>query len=174
MPHSIKHLRRGPKVSRKLQVKLFNVHSISDKGFLIRDTIEDADVDISFLTETWLTENDNVKIECIRPNSFGRPASFPRITGRGGGIAIVSKQSLFSSRIDDFKSFEATKSYLRFNGNNFVFFCLYRPPLLKKNKLSAADFISDFEIFLDSVVLTFNKQESINQFRVSAGTCQMS
>ena len=129
--------------------------SPSDNGFLIRDIVDEENVDIAFITETWISENDNVKIESIRPNSFGRHVSFPRITGgRGGGIAIVSKQSLSSSRIDDFNTFEASKSFLRFNANNFAFFCVYRPPPSKKNKLTVTEFLSEFEIFLDSVVLT--------------------
>ena len=71
---------------------LYNVQSISDNGFLIRDIVDEENVDIAFITETWISENDNVKIESIRLNSFGRPVSFPRITG-GPAAEVEASQS---------------------------------------------------------------------------------
>ena len=156
LPHTRSIIKRDAKVSRKMKLMVMNVQSVGENAFIIREIIEEENVDIAFITETWFNEGDNTRLEAMKPNSFGKAVSFPRI-GRGGGIAIISKQAPFSSSIDDFPTFEATQSNLRFNNNNYVFFCIYRPPPSKKNKLTVSDFISDFTTFLDSVVLATKK-----------------
>ena len=63
------------------------------EAYIVRQNlsiIEDADVDISFLTETLLTENDTVKIECIRPNIFSSNRSVsPEADPRAEGLETV-------------------------------------------------------------------------------------
>ena len=79
----------------KLKMCLFNAQSVckDGKADAIADFIHNGQVDIAFITETWLNSVGHEPIEkCLTPTDY-RLASFPRPT-LGGGIAILYKDSL--------------------------------------------------------------------------------
>ncbi|XP_070208070.1 piggyBac transposable element-derived protein 4-like [Littorina saxatilis] len=80
----------------------FNAKSVgqSRKRTAITDFIVDHDVDIMFITETWLRESgDESKCADLTPPGY-KLFSFPRQVGptakRGGGIAVIVKDHLAS------------------------------------------------------------------------------
>ena len=81
-----------------LTMRLFNAQSVCqpEKRVSICDFICDADVDILFLTETWLNSSGD-EARCIDLAPCGHDVrSFHRLT-RGGELAIVARKTIFQS-----------------------------------------------------------------------------
>ena len=78
-----------------LRVALFNARSVNDplKRAEISTFISDSQVDILFLTESWLRQQgDEAKCPDLAPMGYS-VCSFPR-PSRGGGIAVVYSDTL--------------------------------------------------------------------------------
>lgn len=76
-----------------LNMALVNARSICNKTFILNDFLTRHDLDILFLTETWASAGElSVFEELCLPNCCF--ISTPRSAGRGGGVAMVFKQSL--------------------------------------------------------------------------------
>ena len=144
------------KGAKNLTLSLFNAQSVRqpEKRVSICDFICDADVDILFLTETWLSSSGD-EARCIDLAPCGYDVkSFPRLT-RGGGLAVVARKAIFqslkftSSFTFDHSSFELVMVTLSLSNRSTHFFCIYRPPPNSKNKLSVSLFIEQLPALLD-------------------------
>ena len=125
---------------------------MSEKANLLNDLIRDSNADLIFFTETWLSERgDEVKINTMTPPYY-QACSFPRLTGSGGGLCILTKKSFVnpkSKRIPEFTSFECSKTEIIINNIKVIFYCIYRPTPSARNGLTPSLFISEFEKFLE-------------------------
>ena len=140
----------------KLKMCLFNAQSVckDGKADAIADFIHNGQVDIAFITETWLNSVGHEPIEkCLTPTDY-RLASFPRPT-LGGGIAILYKDSLhpllsFSQSLPfSHSSFEHVQVCFQSTPHPITFSCVYRPPPSSTNKLTTRMFLSEFDQLLD-------------------------
>ena len=140
----------------KLKMCLFNAQSVckDGKADAIADFIHNGQVDIAFITETWLNCVGHEPIEkCLTPTDY-RLASFPRPT-LGGGIAILYKDSLhpllsFSQSLPfSHSSFEHVQVCFQSTPHPITFSCVYRPPPSSTNKLTTRMFLSEFDQLLD-------------------------
>ena len=139
-----------------LKLCLFNAQSVckDGKADAIADFIHNGQVDIAFITETWLNSVGHEPIEkCLTPTDY-RLASFPRPT-LGGGIAILYKDSLhpllsFSQSLPfSHSSFEHVQVCFQSTPHPITFSCVYRPPPSSTNKLTTRMFLSEFDQLLD-------------------------
>ena len=144
------------KSSSLFRISLFSAHSVgsAERRIEISNFVTDQDIDILFITETWLKENgDEPKCSDVTPPGYSI-SSFPR-NSRGGGIAILAKNHVFSrltfKSIFDFdhSSFELVQTTLTLQKRSVHFFCLYRPPPSLKNKLTDSLFLEQFPKLLD-------------------------
>ena len=85
----------------ELNVSCLNARSAAsisnkyDKPLLIQDFIVDNNVNICFLTESWLTPDTPASVlNLLTPENYSIQ-HVPRSTGRGGGIAAIYK-SIFN------------------------------------------------------------------------------
>ena len=134
--------------AKNFTVGLFNAQSVCqpEKRVSICDFICDAGVDIFFITETWLSSSGD-EARCIDLAPCGYDVkSFPRLS-RGGGLAVVARNTISlsleftSSFTFDHSSFELVMVTLSLSNRSTHFFCIYRPPPNRKNKLSVSLFI---------------------------------
>lgn len=91
---------------KPLKVACFNAHSVglATRRTEIRHFVVSNNIDIMFIVESWLKENgDATKLYDLTPTGYSIK-SFPRLT-RGGGIAILAKNDVFS-RLDFLSNFE--------------------------------------------------------------------
>ena len=108
---------------------LINIQSVNNKTHDIRDLINDMKLDFLAMTETWLSDHENAKINEMTPsthNFFSRP----RGEGRGGGVGIfLSKnfKKVNEKRINNV-SFEGMQVNCEYVGRKIVFLIIYRPP----------------------------------------------
>ena len=144
-----------------LIVCLFNARSVgtSRRRSDISTFIQDNNIDIMLLTETWLRPaGDEAKIADLAPPGYS-VLSFPRSAGgsgaKGGGIAFVIRDSLkphvatTSSFPVHHPCFETAQLTLTYNKQLTNLFCIYRPPPSKKNKFSDSMFFDQFSDFLE-------------------------
>lgn len=154
---STSQLSHQPALSdNKLSLCLFNSQSVckDGKADTIADFVIENNLDIMFITETWLRQlGDEPITASLTPRGY-RLASYPR-PSRGGGIAVLYKDSLhsrlsFSQSLPfSHPSFEFVEICLKLSGQSVTFSCLYRPPPSTENKLTTSMFFSDFDQLLD-------------------------
>ena len=129
-----------------LRMGLINARSIANKSLFLSDLFTSKGMDFMLLTETWQREleyyhlNELCPVDC----SF---ISTPRLTGRGGGLAVVFKKHFIcqSMTAGTYSSFELQITKV---GRSYTFYCIlvYRPPG------PAASFLTDFSDFLSSII----------------------
>ena len=125
-------------------VCVFNAQSVGprDKRTEIVEFICDECSDIMFLTETWMrSHGDEAKYADLTPAGYSL-RSFLRAT-RGGGLAIILRDNFPVTITTSFhfahSSFELI-NVTRTAPDHVHFFCLYRPPPSKRNKLTDSVF----------------------------------
>ena len=150
----------------QLCVCQFNARSVvanARKRTAITDFMADHDVDIMFLTETWLRESgDESKCADLTPPGY-KLFSLPRQLGptasSGGGILVIIKECLMSnctittSFPFTHTSFEVLELSLTLHNERCCLFCVYRPPPSKRNKLTHSVFYDELPEFLDYCVM---------------------
>ncbi|XP_006824506.1 uncharacterized protein LOC102801587 [Saccoglossus kowalevskii] len=90
----------------------------------------------------------------LTPSGF-KCRQFPRLTGAGGGIAIVHKTTakVNTSCSQTFSSFEWLEITVDSKHGRIRYILMYRPPPSFSNKLTSNGFLSDFSDLLDIYVL---------------------
>ena len=88
-------------IANDLSIMLANVQSIKSKTELVIDYLLDNKVDIAILTETWLSDNDEIWLNASDLNQNGyKTINQNRPKRRGGGLAIVCKSHLQVKHLD--------------------------------------------------------------------------
>ena len=134
-----------------------NTQSVRNKTTDICDHVMHANVDLIFLCETWLRpDGDESDCVALTPPGFCL-RSYPRMSGAGGGLAVLYRNSLtknitVSTRDFVFTAFEICEVRISLDSHTVVFLCVYRPPPSRKNKLTNAMFLEQFTDLLESYV----------------------
>ena len=126
------------------------IHDL-DKPALLLEFIHDRSIDVLFLTETWLSPKSPQSIlNSLTPAGFSFSHS-PRTSGRGGGLACISKSTISISHIT--KPTSQSFEYILFKFTSLVklyfFLVVYGPPSNSKPQ-----FIDDFSTLLEDLVLS--------------------
>ena len=148
-------------VPTALRLALLNIRSLSGKTFLINDFITEHNLDFMFLTETWLDQNNSTAalIESTPPNySF---LSEARVNRRGGGVAVLLKNSFQFRRLSfsNFSSFEYLALQLK-SSPRAVLLNVYRPPKYCK------DFFDDFNELLSILCVEYDCLLIVGDFNI--------
>ena len=86
--------RNTSKFDEELKLSMVNVCSIKNKQFRIRQLIDEDNVDLMLLTETWLMNEDKEWIDCCELNKNGysiQCVNRSENKTRGGGLALIYK-----------------------------------------------------------------------------------
>ena len=139
--------------SQFLNGRLWNARSVSNKTTAVSNYIIEEDVDIMFVTETWLNINDALVVgECTPPcYDF---LSFPRGTDDHGGITFIYKQSMNLQTVNlklDMVTFEHAS--VIDPRNNVQYIVVYRPPPSTENGFRLSTFLHEFDIFIGEITL---------------------
>ena len=131
---------------------LVNARSVRNKTDELVDHINDNDIDIMVITETWLSHDasDHSHVAALAPHGY-MIQHLPRPRGRGGGLAVVYRQDLTMEWMPPFKarSFECMDVKVSHGSACIRLVALYRPPPSTKNKLTPAMFFAEFTDLLE-------------------------
>ena len=133
-----------------LKCGLINIQSVGNKTIKIRNLINELDLDVLLLSETWLQGNisDSSRIKELKPCTHNF-YHIPRKNKVGGGVGAVVSKSFSSVSIKNevsFESFEYIDLELKRKNRVFEVILLYRPPDSSKRK-----FMEEFSNLLEMV-----------------------
>ncbi|KAL8570302.1 hypothetical protein ACOMHN_011323 [Nucella lapillus] len=122
-------------------------------------------------TTSSIPDCDEAACVDVTPGGYSM-RSFPRQARRGSGIAFITRNSLFEHATVttefpfDHNSFELVQ--LTLDGHHRVnFFCLYRPPPSKVNKLTDGMFFEEFSEILEHANVMGGKTVFLGDFNIS-------
>ncbi len=129
-----------------------NVRSIRNKTLYLNDYILTHNYDIFAVSETWLSDSepDNLCIKDLLPAGY-QIKRVDRSNGqRGGGVAIIHKQSLNISldKLIQYVQFECMSCTVHQKHNSITFYVFYRPPPNQVNGLKTSAFLNEWSEFL--------------------------
>ena len=81
---------------------MWNPQSLQNKLFDFIQTLEDNDIDIAFITETWMTCASNLTTGLLKESGYSMFHSF-RSDQKGGGVAVLTKTSFLVKNSKTFK-----------------------------------------------------------------------
>ncbi|MGL5726971.1 MAG: hypothetical protein ACRCYD_03835, partial [Plesiomonas sp.] len=122
-------LDRNPELQSHLNMALVNARSVCNKTCILNDFYTGRNLDILFLTETWASAGESSVFEELCPPGCCF-ISTPRCTGKGGGVAMVFKQTLNIRPVSvgSYVSFELQCIVLEFDSTAVFCALIYRPP----------------------------------------------
>jgi hypothetical protein len=148
--------RGGKKKEGKLKCALINARSVCNKATEINDYITDRNLDVLYITETWLkgNERDNVVLAELLPPNFDIIQKARR-QGRGGGVALIHRKDISVKLCESkqYDSFEHILTKLVASSLTYHVITLYRPPPNQKNQLTSSSFIEEFADLLSTAIL---------------------
>uniref|UniRef100_A0A8C5I3C7 Reverse transcriptase domain-containing protein n=1 Tax=Gouania willdenowi TaxID=441366 RepID=A0A8C5I3C7_GOUWI len=152
--------KNGAATTASTRCALVNARSVANKTFILQDFFTSCDLDVLFLTETWINSGESTAFSELLPPDCTF-INVPRTTGRGGGIATVLKNCFYHKVVSErsFSSFELSYFELR-QADPVLCAVIYRPP--KHNK----DFIRDFYEFVACVLTRYDRVLIVGDFNV--------
>ena len=120
----------SPTAINSVSCVLWNVRSICNKTDEVMQALDDANIDIGFITETWLEEHSGLTTHIIK--GYGFNICRTDRGSRGGGIAviyrnIVCKEVVFPHYVSSsINSFEYHAIQLTSTQEKYCIICLYR------------------------------------------------
>ena len=115
-----------------LTMGLLNIRSLRNKTADFVDYVCETKEDLFAITETWLCPSDDAIRNELCPVGYVS-ADHSRTSRRGGGTALVYRNSLTVKEIDAGKktSFEFSEWTVQSSSHNLRIIVIYRPPLLR-------------------------------------------
>ena len=132
---------------------LWNPQSLQNKALDFIQLLEDEDVDIAFITESWMPSQNNHTSALLKDFGYSmyhchRPDKV------GGGVAIIAKANFVpkNGKTVTYKTFEVFIQSLKIHKNSrpVTLVTLYR-----LGKESKSDFISEFYSFIEFLITNF-------------------
>ena len=96
---------------------------------MICKLIEDNDLDVLAITETWLTPDDSVSAGCFTPAGYQLQHA-DRKHGIGGGVAVVYKVGFMTRQLElpKTRTFESMGVLVSSDAQSLRLVVIYRPP----------------------------------------------
>ena len=122
------HLTSSP--ANLFKLCTLNVRSLRNKSAALYDYVCDSKADLYAFTETWLTDKDSALIGDVVPTGY-KFSHTPRIGRRGGGTALMFRDTLQVSKLDDGEkqSFEFSVHLVTLQSFQFRIINLYKTTL---------------------------------------------
>jgi len=147
-----------------------NCRSINNKASLIIDHIIDNNLDAIALTETWMSSTDICNapvINSITKHGY-RFHHRPRASGKGGGVAIITKEHLTIRHQPNINatSFEATEVVIQAISSCIRLLVIYRIPPSPRNGIPASLFVQEFGDLMEATVSKSGKLLIVGDFNI--------
>ena len=158
-------------MNKNFNICQWNARSIRNKATICSDYTLEHDIDIMFLTETWLNENDQVAIGEVTPPGYVF-LNIPRGSGDDhGGLGVLYKSTLKLRLIpSSFSSINFEHAIVADKQRNILYVVVYRPPPSKENCLKTSEYLNDFDDFLTFINSFGSKILMLGDFNIHVDT----
>ena len=109
---------------------MINIRSIKNKHTNLLDNLVEKKIDICIVTETWLTDDDKVWLNCSDLSKNGyHIQSANRRNRRGGGLAIIATTNIKTKLLEmgEKASFEYAVWKVNTNNASMTVLAIYHP-----------------------------------------------
>ena len=133
-----------------MKVALLNIRSVRNKIIHIAELLNELSLDLLCLTETWLHPSDLGIMGAAFQGSYSAFHA-PRLTGAGGGLAVIYSTTLTMKQEEinlHFTSFEIMKIKFKSHREDVHLFVVYRPGHSGTDRT----FLEEFNTFLESLL----------------------
>ena len=130
----------------------FNCRSIRNKIVSAITYLEDNDIDLCMLQETWLNKGDGSIIQEIKDHGYNIYTQHRHRGNTGGGVAIISKPHLIVRRSQakhKFKSFEYISCTIHTVDKKFRIINIYRMGYTKNCPFTYKVFLEEFSTLME-------------------------
>ena len=129
---------------------LLNTRYVRNKSTLLCGYVSETNVDLAFLTETWLKPSDSAVVNDLVPPGYGY-IGVCRSNKRGGGVGILHKKSytLKKAPVKRFATFEHVDVTLTQTSQSLRANVIYRPPTS-----SLRSFFDELSAYVSDVAVT--------------------
>ena len=142
--------------NRRLTFGVWNARSVRNKTVPFMEYVNDKQLDIVGITETWLSTKDSAVIGELTQKFL----HVPRGHTSGGGVGLLYKESLqvkLRPSEDSYCTFESLEVKVTTATACFILVIAYRTCNSSKNKLTNALFLKECTDFLYNFVISFDK-----------------
>ena len=147
---------------KSINVSVLNLQSACNKVDQISDFIQESRSDILFLSETWISENNNHTCDQFTPLGY-TTHHIPRKGRQGGGVAIVTNNALRGNpiKIAEYHSFEHAIVRIKSKDSYITAVTLYRPP-----GHVSQQFLTEFTELLETISLSKDRVLVCGDFNI--------
>ena len=130
----------------QLTLCLWNAQSLRHKAQLTKSYMEENEIDLYFIVETWLNSDDTAVIGELEDGGRFRLINNPRLGRAGGGLCCLHraplkvKNQIAVSR----RTMETMEITVELRNTMCTIVTIYRPGASAKNKYSMNDFFTEF------------------------------
>ena len=156
-------------IANDLSLMLANVQSIKSKTELVMDYLLDSKVDSAILTETWLSDNDEIWLNASDLNQHGyKTLHQNRPKCQGGGLAIICKSHLQVKQLDSGSKSSFEYLVCRISGKSVAVttVAIYHPPYFVTKISTNAKFTDEFTEYLVDSIMTYNNIVILGDFNL--------
>ena len=148
---------RAPIKGNQFTLANVNTRSVRNKVSSFVDYVIDSKLDICFVTETWLNDQDSVVRNEITPDGYVFK-DHHRNGQIGGGTGVLCRSSLGLQKISggQKRSFEYSEYSVKLDNRKCHLHAIYRPPYSEGHPVNVSVFCDEFADYLESVVILVN------------------
>ena len=128
-----------------LKFGLWNAQSLRNKTQLVSSYMNEKELDVYFIVESWLSEDDSVVIGELENSGKYRLINKPRPNRNGGGVCCIHRSPLKVIRVETMNrmTMEVLEVTIESNGSKLSAVTVYRPGSSNKNKYHMNDFFAE-------------------------------
>ena len=169
IPRGDMDLAEEPSTTNNVNFLLMNVQSIKNKDIAIRKLIEERKSDFAVITETWLSDEDDIWKMGSELNNNGLSLKTSDRKGRkGGGIALVHSDKIKVKESDKGakNSFEFAAWKIQCGNIPTSVIAVYRPPYSEQNRSSIPSFCDEFSDFISEAIAEHSNLILLGDFNI--------
>ena len=147
--HALSKLTTGevtePKQKSQLTLCLWNAQSLRHKTQLTKSYVDENEIDLYFIVETWLSNDETAVIGELEDEGRLRLINKPRHGRSGGGLCCLHKASLNvkNQMTVSRATIEIMETSVEIQNNWYTIVTIYRPGASAKNRYSMDDFFTE-------------------------------
>ena len=134
-----------------LNLGWLNVQSLRNKTTAIHEIIEERNLDVAILTETWHGSGDDISLRLAAPSSYSAVDAVRKSDPNHGGIVVIHRSRYRCVRVPlpELASFEGLCVRLHVGGESVTLLSIYRPGSCRPSTL----FFEELRTVLEMLVL---------------------